>query len=560
MANAQLGTVIRYIRDVAVIRENRDKTDSQLLTAFIVQRDQDAFSALVKRHGPLVLSVCRRILNHAQDAEDAFQATFLVLARHAASIRKRESLASWLHGAAYRMSKSARRAAARRRNHESQAQARQTSNPVWTVAWQEVQSLVDEETQRLPPTYREAFILCCLENRCYAEVARKLGQKEVTIRSRLARARLLLQKRLTKRGVSLTAVLSVAAIASDASAAAMSAPLIRSTVKASLAYAAGKTTAGIISSEVAALVQGITRTMFYAKVKITTALLLAVSVGTAGFGILGRQVLAGPSNQAESTNAQKESRPKAEGQAEAVLHSSQDEANKQSVAVEAATKAAPAPFRAYDSFDGKLALKWQPIRYDPSHVSLTKFPGQLTITTQQGTIYADGKAKGGPRAKNIFVMPNPLRADADFVMTTSITAFKPEVVYQQAGLICYDDDDNYIKWSYEHDNANGGQQLILVRETDAKPLQDPAQYSISGLKQVWLRLTKRGDQYEYAASSDGKKFVVYGERPWGKKSSPKTIGIFAKNGGEAGVPEIDARFDFFELRSPAPAGDAKGRN
>ena len=549
MANAQLGTVIRYIRNVAVIRENRDKTDSQLLSAFIVQRDQDAFSALVKRHGPLVLSVCRRILNHAQDAEDAFQATFLVLARHAGSIRKGESLASWLHGAAYRMSKSARRAAARRRKHESQAQARPPSNPGWVVAWQEVQNLVDEETQRLPLIYREAFILCCLENRRHAEVARTLGQKEVTVRSRLARARYLLQKRLVKRGVSLTAVLSMTAIAANARAAAVSTSLIHSTVKAALAYAAGTAVVGIVSSEVAALVQGITRTMLYARVKITTALLLAVSVGTAGFGILGHQVLAGSRNQ-DSTNARQESRPKTGGQAETVLPSSRHEAKKESRVEEAATKTEP--FRAYDPFDGKLALNWQPIRFDPSHVSLKKFPHQLTITTQQGTIYADGKAKGGPRAKNIFVIPNPLRADADFVMTTSISRFAPNTVYQQAGLICYDDDDNYIKWSYEHDKENGGQQLILVRETDASPLQDPAKYAMSGLKRVWLRLTKRGDQYEYAASFDGKRFAAYGERPWGKNASPKKIGIFAKNGGEAGVPEIDARFDFFELRSPAP--------
>src|SRR5262245_65615808 len=96
MATAQLATVIRHIRDAAVTREHRDKTDRELLGAFLARRDEDAFTALVKRHGALVLGVCRRMLGHAQDAEDAFQASFLVLARHAASLRTRQSFARWL--------------------------------------------------------------------------------------------------------------------------------------------------------------------------------------------------------------------------------------------------------------------------------------------------------------------------------------------------------------------------------------------------------------------------------------------------------------------------------
>jgi RNA polymerase sigma factor (sigma-70 family) len=520
MSKAQLGTVLRYLQDVTATHQYVDCTDRELLQAFLVQEDQAAFSALVKRHGPLVLAVCRRMLPQVQDSEDAFQATFLLLVRQAASIRKPESLASWLHGVAYRMSRNLQRAAARRRKHESQAQPKPSSNPSWTAAWQEVQILVDEETQRLPTVNREAFILCCLENQSSSEVARTLGQKEATIRSRVARARQLLQKRLAKRGVSLVAVMSTAALGTNSGTAGVPAPLVVSTVKAALAYAQGNLGVGIISAEVVALVQGATKALAFTKLQVATALVLALSVGvgTAGLGVLRHPVLAGPGIEAEppSGNEAQANRP---------------------------------PVRVFDAFDGHYLANWQPVRFDPSHVSLTKHPGQLTITTQHGSIYEDPKARGEPPAKNLFVMDNPAGADADFVLTTSISDFTPTAAYQQAALLCYDNDENYVKWSYEYNHdKKRGQKLNLVRETDnhaAYVLAD----EVSGLKRMWLRLTKRGQWYEFAASADGRKFMIYGEKPWG--GSAKRIGIVAKNGGRI-APEIDARFDFFEFCSPAP--------
>src|SRR6266851_1957771 len=119
MATAQLETLLRHIRKLAAGRCSPQRTDRQLLDDFSARRDETAFAALVARHGPMVLRVCRRVLNHEQDAEDAFQATFLVLARHTGSIRKREALANWLHGVAYRTAMKAKRSAARRRNHEA---------------------------------------------------------------------------------------------------------------------------------------------------------------------------------------------------------------------------------------------------------------------------------------------------------------------------------------------------------------------------------------------------------------------------------------------------------
>jgi regulation of enolase protein 1 (concanavalin A-like superfamily) len=222
--------------------------------------------------------------------------------------------------------------------------------------------------------------------------------------------------------------------------------------------------------------------------------------------------------------------------------------------------AAPAPddgksgnqfrFLAHESFDEKLHLDWQPVRHDADHVSLTKNLGKLTITTQQGTIHGDEKAAGEPSAKNLFVMPNPLAKDADFVISTCISDFNPSERYQQAGLLVYDDDDNYVKWDYEFSYIDeGSRAFALVRETKAKPQHDHVTAE-EGLKRVWLRLTRRGKNYEYATSTDGKKFTVHGQREW--ESTPRMVGILAKNGGLAGVKEIDACFDFFEMSAPPP--------
>src|SRR5262245_52315414 len=123
MATAQLGTVMQYLKGLAASRAGRQQTDRQLLDDFASRGDETAFTCLVERHGPMVLRVCRRVLRHEQDAEDAFQAVFLVLARHSGAIRRREALASWLYGVAYRTAMKAKRSAARRHKHEAQARA-----------------------------------------------------------------------------------------------------------------------------------------------------------------------------------------------------------------------------------------------------------------------------------------------------------------------------------------------------------------------------------------------------------------------------------------------------
>ena len=210
-----------------------------------------------------------------------------------------------------------------------------------------------------------------------------------------------------------------------------------------------------------------------------------------------------------------------------------------------------------DEFDGKFALNWKPVRPDATHVSLTRNPGKLTITTQRGSIHGD-EAKdqfgAGLQAKNIYLIDSPLAPGGDFVVTTSVSGFKPETTFQQAGLIVYDGDDDYLKFGYEYSwQGNGGQAFTLVKEVAAVPEHDSAAAE-KGLTRVWLRLTKRGDRYEYAVSPDGTAWAARGETLWRGKAA--RVGVLAKNGGNKDAPEIDAAFDFFELRSPPPA---KGR-
>src|SRR5262249_26362432 len=248
MATTQLSTLLRHIHKLAAGQDAQQRTDRELLDDFSGSRNQAAFAALVARHGPMVLRVCRRVLNHEQDAEDAFQATFLVLARNTGSIRKREALVQWLHGVAYRTAMEAKRKAARRRTHEARLRPL-TSQQAPRPTWDDVQDVLDDEIQRLPEAFRTAFVLCVLEGKSGPEAAALLGIKPGTVSSRLTRARQRLRRRLARRGIQLSALLAALAVAE----AGVPAGVARATPRSRLLVAAGGMCAGQDSSHIAAL-------------------------------------------------------------------------------------------------------------------------------------------------------------------------------------------------------------------------------------------------------------------------------------------------------------------
>ncbi len=271
MSNALLATAVRTIRQSVADSEAAGRADAELLCAFATRRDESAFAELVRRYGPMVLGVCRRELRHEHDAEDAFQATFLVLARAAASVRRGEALAGWLHGVAYRVALKAKREAARRRAREGSVRPAEGAGPVGEAAWREVQAVLDEEVGRLPPIYRTAFVLCCLDGLSLAEAARRLGLKDGTLSSRLAAARKRLRQRLTQRGVTLSAALA-ALVPSAGGRAAVPPLLSAATVRASAGALAGPSANVLVNT----LAEGATRTMITTKTRRTTVLLFAM--------------------------------------------------------------------------------------------------------------------------------------------------------------------------------------------------------------------------------------------------------------------------------------------
>jgi RNA polymerase sigma factor (sigma-70 family) len=282
-----LNEVLGRLRQALRPPDGCELTDGQLLARFIVGREEDAFAALVRRHGPMVLAVCRRLLGHAQDAEDAFQAAFLVLARKAGSVGRREAVAGFLYGVAYRTALRARVRAARRRATERQVE----DMPHPAVAPAEAQDwrpLLARELGLLPPPYRAAVVLCDLEGKTRKEAARQLGWSEGTLSSRLARARRLLARRLARLGVTLPAG-AVALALADGAAAALTTRLVLTTTRAAALVAAGKS-AGVTTPAVA-LMKEVLEAMLLTKLKL--ALVAAVvALGAAGAGGLAYRAAA----------------------------------------------------------------------------------------------------------------------------------------------------------------------------------------------------------------------------------------------------------------------------
>jgi len=246
-------------------------SDGQLLKRFIVERDEAAFSALVRRHGPMVLGVCQRILRNSHDADDAFQATFLVLVQKASAVLNKQALAAWLYTVAYRSALEVQIRNMRRQKRERKAAMHLEVHPPELMDWRPV---LDQELNRLPAKYRVPIILCDLEGRSRREVARQLRLAEGTLSSRLATARKLLAQRLTRHGVAL----SGGALAMSVSEASALVPpsLVGLTTKSALLVAAGQVAA--VSTSISVIMKGATQAMFFAKLKATLASVTALVV------------------------------------------------------------------------------------------------------------------------------------------------------------------------------------------------------------------------------------------------------------------------------------------
>jgi RNA polymerase sigma factor (sigma-70 family) len=292
MATGQLGNAMTCLRRLLRAHDLGGLTDRQLLQGFQANRDEAAFEELVRRHGPMVLGVCQRVLHDAHAAEDAFQATFLVLVRKAGSLSRPDLLGNWLYGVAYRTAKEARSRAVRRRTQELQAMIPTCADPP-RDDWSDLRPVLDEELSRLPDRYRVPVVLCDLEGRGRSEVARLIGCPEGTLSSRLARAREILRKRLARRGVVLSAGGLVLALSPGGATATVPPALLGATVKAAALVAAGEALAGgVVSAPVAALTEGVIRAMLTSKIKIAAAVLLAVGGVATGVGVLTHKALA----------------------------------------------------------------------------------------------------------------------------------------------------------------------------------------------------------------------------------------------------------------------------
>src|SRR5438132_9426333 len=274
MATSPLSVVLQHL--LADLRPDEDgRTDGELLARFLRSRDNDALAALVRRHAPMVWGVCRRHLNH-NDAEDAFQATFLVLVRKAADV-PRQAVANWLYGVARQTAVRLRATAAKRGRREKQV----VNMPEPTVAevrdadWQ---SVLDEELGRLPDHYRGVLVLCDLEGMTRKEAARQLAIPAGSVASRLARARVLLAKRLTQRGVVFSGGPVAAGLSAGSASASAPPALVASTIKAASLLAAGRA-AGVVSAKVAALTEGMVKAM--SRTKLTVVAVVANGLGLA---------------------------------------------------------------------------------------------------------------------------------------------------------------------------------------------------------------------------------------------------------------------------------------
>jgi RND family efflux transporter MFP subunit len=316
MARQKLTEFARYLQQIAASQTGNGLTDIELVERYVRYRDEAAFELLLWRHGTLVFNVCRRILLREEDAEDAFQATFLTFVRKAHAISRRGSVASWLYKVAYRIALEARarrqKIAGRERSGGEALAVQQPSDPTW----EELRPILDEELTRLPERLRRPFILCYLEGKTNEEAAQEIGCPAGTVFSRLSRGREMLRNRLVRRGVTLSAATLTAALSERTAEAVPASMMVKTTLRAALCFADCGAVGDSISTKAADLAEGVLRNMFITKIKMAVLVLV---VGAVAGGVWTHRLAAlPPPEAAENPAAKREAPPKTESKPIAV--------------------------------------------------------------------------------------------------------------------------------------------------------------------------------------------------------------------------------------------------
>jgi RNA polymerase sigma factor (sigma-70 family) len=301
----RISEVVQHLRQTLLQQDGAGLTDGQLLGRFIEERDEAAAAALVRRHGPMVWGVCRRVLGNHHDAEDAFQATFLVLVRRASAIVPREMVGNWLYGVAHQTALKTKATLAKRRTREKQVVAMPEIEMEPHHLQRDLRAVLDHELSRLPDKYRAAIVLCDLEGKTRTEASRQLGVPPGTLAARLTRGRALLAKRLTRHGLAVSGGTLAAALAEQAALAGQPAALVSSTIKVVTLVATGQAASmGTVSAQVAALSEGMAKAMFLSKIKIAVGIMMVLTVSVAG-GLLYKTQASGPADESQRAEQKK---------------------------------------------------------------------------------------------------------------------------------------------------------------------------------------------------------------------------------------------------------------
>jgi RNA polymerase sigma factor (sigma-70 family) len=284
---------MQCLRRTVLLSGAADLSDKQLLECFLDQGEEAAMAALVRKHAPMVWGVCRRFLGNHHDAEDAFQATFLVLVRKASSISPRDKVANWLHGVACKTARKAKAARIRCLSREKQLNHMPEIATVPDDAWQDLVPILDQELDRLPEKYRVALILCELEGKTRKQAARELGLPEGTLAGHLSRGRTMLARRLSRYGLVLSVAETTRLLAANAAATSVPPMLLSSTAKSAMLAATAKAGAAtIISTKATLLAEGVIKAMLLTKLKTMAGLVVLTVTLLGGMSAVGHQTLA----------------------------------------------------------------------------------------------------------------------------------------------------------------------------------------------------------------------------------------------------------------------------